>query len=390
MPLLCPPDVATAAPPPCRAPEALRPQRPGRVIGLDVARALAVFGMLGAHVGGVPADVVASPSTWLGAVHGRSSVLFAVLAGVSLALLTGRTVAPAGEDLVRARTRVLVRAAWVFGIGVALEALGTDIDVILGVYGVLFVLALPCLRWSPRRLLLAAAGLAVLTPPAALLSTVWAQAAGLEQSPVVLLVLNGPYPALIWWTFILVGMAVGRSDLGSPQVRARLLGAGVTLAVLGYGAGWTTTRWWGQAASTQAWVDGDVDARTWSLAWLSGAAPHSGTTSEIVGSVGVALVAIAACLVLAERLPTATFPLVSVGAMALTAYTGHVLVPTVLDWDVEGGATWLASIAVMVVLSTGWRLALGQGPLERLLSTTSRRAAALVVRHVAPRPQPSS
>ncbi|SDM08535.1 Uncharacterized membrane protein YeiB [Geodermatophilus siccatus] len=388
--LLCPPDVATAAPPPGRAPEARRAQRPGRVTGLDVARALAVFGMLGAHVGGVPADVVASPSSWLGAVHGRSSVLFAVLAGVSLALLTGRTVAPAGEDLVRARTRVLVRAAWVFGIGVALEALGTDIDVILGVYGVLFVLALPFLRWSPRRLLLAAAVLAVLTPPAALLSTVRAQAAGLEESPVVLLVLNGPYPALIWWTFILVGMAVGRSDLGSPQVRARLLTAGVALAVLGYGAGWATTRWWGQAASTQAWVDGDVDARTWSLAWLSGAAPHSGTTCEIVGSVGVALVAITACLVLAERLPTATLPLVSVGAMALTAYTGHVVVPTVLGWDVEGGAPWLASIAVMVVLSTGWRLTLGQGPLERLLSTTSRRAAALAARYLAPQLRPSS
>ena len=61
-----------------------------------------------------------------------------------------------------------------FGIGVTLEALGTDIDVILGVYGVLFVLALPFLRWSPRRLLLAAAVLAILTPPAALLLTVWA------------------------------------------------------------------------------------------------------------------------------------------------------------------------------------------------------------------------
>ena len=31
----------------------------------------------------------------------------------------------------------------------------------------------------------------------------------------MLLILNGLYPALIWWTFILVGMAVGRSDLGS-------------------------------------------------------------------------------------------------------------------------------------------------------------------------------
>jgi uncharacterized membrane protein YeiB len=393
MPLLCPPGVVTAAPPPgpaaCRSSEGRRVARAARVTGLDLARALAVFGMLGAHFGGVPADVDAAPSTWLGAVNGRSAILFAVLAGVSVALLTGRTVAPAGEDPVGARTRLLVRAAWVFGIGVALAALDT-VDVILGVYGVLFVLALPFLRWPPRRLLLAAAGLAVLTPPAALLSTVAAQALGLEESPVVLLVLNGPYPALIWWTFILVGMAVGRSDLGSPRVRARLLSGGATLAVLGYGAGWLTTRWWGQAASAQAWVDGEVDARSWSLAWLSGAAPHSGTTFEIAGSVGVALVVIAACLVVAERLPRATFPLVSVGAMALTAYTGGVLAPAVLDEYPEGGWVWLAFIAVTVVVATGWRLAIGQGPLERLLSTSSRSAAALAVQHLTPQPQPSS
>src|SRR3954469_12956222 len=113
------PDVATATPPSApvvrRAPEGRAVPRAGRVTGLDVARALAVFGMLGAHFGGVPADVVASPSTWLGVVNGRSAILFAVLAGVSVALLTGRILAPAGEDLVRARIRLLVRAAWVFG-----------------------------------------------------------------------------------------------------------------------------------------------------------------------------------------------------------------------------------------------------------------------------------
>jgi uncharacterized membrane protein len=394
MPLLSPPGVVTAAPPPGpaarRSSEGRRATRAARVTGLDLARALAVFGMLGAHFGGVPADVDAAPSTWLGAVNGRSAILFAVLAGVSLALLTGRTLPPAGADLVGARTRLLVRAAWVFGIGVALEVLDTGIDVILGVYGVLFVLALPFLRWPPRRLLLAAAVLAVLTPPAALLLTVGAQAIGLEESPVVLLVLNGPYPALIWWTFILVGMAVGRCDLGSPRVRARLLSGGATLAVLGYGAGWLSTRWWGQAASTQAWVEGELGSRSASLAWLSGAAPHSGTTFEIVGSVGVALVAIAGCLVLAERAPRATFPLVAVGAMALTVYTAHVIAPAVLDWDFDGIATWLAFIAVMIVLATGWRMVLGQGPLERLLSTSSRRAVALVARHLAPQPQPSS
>jgi hypothetical protein len=51
---------------------------------------------------------------------------------------------------------------------------------------------------------------------------------------------------------------------------------------------------------------------------------------------------------------------------------------------------WLAFIAVMVVISTGWRLLLGQGPLERLLSSSSRRAAALAVRYLAPQPRPSS
>jgi hypothetical protein len=42
------------------------------------------------------------------------------------------------------------------------------------------------------------------------------------------------------------------------------------------------------------------------------------------------------------------------------------------------------------VVATGWRLAIGQGPLERLLSTSSRRAAALAVRNLAPQPRPSS
>jgi uncharacterized membrane protein len=357
-----------------------------RIVGLDVARALAVFGMLGAHFGGVPPDVRAASSSWLGLVNGRPSILFAVLAGVSIALLSGRAVPVTGGDLVRARTRILVRAAWVFVIGVALEALGTDIDVILGVYAILFVLALPFLRWPPRRLLLAAAVLAVLTPPTALMLTLWAQATDSEDSPFVQLTLNGPYPALMWWTFILVGLAVGRSDLTSRWVRAQLMVVGASLAVLGYGAGWVTTRWWGQAASAQAWVDGEVAPRTWSLAWLSGAAPHSGTTFEIVGSVGVALVVIGVCLIIADLLPLLTFPLASMGSMALTAYTGSVVAAIFLG-DSEGIRTWMALMSGTVVLATTWRLLLGKGPLERLLAWSSAWAGTLALRHLAPRPK---
>ena len=85
---------------------------------------------------------------------------------------------------------------------------------------------------------------------------------------------------------------------------------------------------------------------------------------------------IAGCLVVADRLPAGTFPLASVGSMALTAYTGSV----VAIWATGTGQyvdnrSWLAYVLVTVVLATAWRLLLGRGPLERLLTWSSRRAA---------------
>ena len=348
----------------------------GRVVGLDVARALAVFGMFGAHVGAVAADIGTSPSTWLGVVNGRSSILFAVLAGISVALLSGRTVPVRGDDLVRARVRILVRAAWVFAIGGVLEALGTGIDVILGVYAVLFVLALPFLRWPPRRLLLAAGVLALLAPPADLLLTQFAGASDAYDAPFISLVVTGPYPALIWCTFILVGLAVGRSDLTSTRVRVMLLAAGAGLAVAGYGGGWLTTQWFA-AGRPVTWPAEDTHRPEQSdPVLLTGAFPHSGTTFEIVGSVGVALAVIAVCLVVADRLPTILFPLAAVGSMALTAYAGGIVATWVASApDYETNRPWLVYVLITIAAATVWRLFLGRGPLERLVTWRSQRAA---------------
>lgn len=349
---------------------------PPRVVGLDVARALAVFGMLGAHLGVVAPDVAASPSTWSGVVNGRSSILFAVLAGISVALLSGRTAPVTGDELVRARVRILVRAAWVFAIGGVLEALGTDIDVILGVYAVLFVLALPFLRWSPRRLLLVAGLLAVVTPPADLVLTRFVVATDAYDTPFVSLAVTGAYPALIWWSFILVGLAVGRCDLTSARVRTRLLAAGAALAVIGYGGGWLSTQWWA-AGQPQTWPIEDTSRpETSDPVLLTGAFPHTGTTSEMVGSVGVALVVIATCLVVADRLPRTVFPLAAVGAMALTTYAGGIVAVAITGTlDYTTNRPWLIYVLSTTVAATVWRIVLGRGPLERLLTWSSLRAA---------------
>src|SRR3569833_89363 len=123
-------------------------------------------------------------------------------------------------------------------------------------------------------------------------------------------------------------------------------------------------------------LEGADQPGQWDLAWLSGAAPHSGTTFELVGSVGFALVVNCISLVIADRLPAVTCPIASVGAMALTVYTGQVVAVWALGGsDYDDNGPWVAYVLVSIVFATVWRLFLGRGPLERLLTWSSNRAA---------------
>ncbi|RBY76715.1 hypothetical protein DQ238_16715 [Geodermatophilus sp. TF02-6] len=352
-----------------------RPGAPRRVAGVDAARGLAVLGMFAAHLGD-PGHLDWSPSTWAAVVDGRSSVLFATLAGVSVALLSGGSRPVAGRELARARTRILVRAAWVFAIGGVLELLDTSVAVILGVYAVLFVLALPFLRWPPRRLLLAAGVVALAGPPLTLAVARYATARDEEGDPFTWLLATGYYPALVWLAFVLVGLAVGRLDLRAGRVRAGLVAGGALAAVLGYGGGWLSARLAGPGRRFGGMETGFASPGTWDPAWFAGAEPHSGTPFEVVGSTGVAVAVVGGCLVLADRLPRLTYPLASVGAMALTVYTVQIAAIAVLDADPTAGwGTWARFAVTALVLAPAWRLQIGQGPLERLLTWSSRRTA---------------
>jgi uncharacterized membrane protein YeiB len=346
-----------------------------RIGGLDVARGLAVLGMFGAHLGDT-GDLGWDPATWRAVVDGRSSILFATLAGVSIALLSGGRTPPGGRELARARTRVLVRAAWVFAIGGVLELLDTFVAVILGVYAVLFVLALPFLRWPPARLLLAAGLVTVAAPPLTLAVGQYATARDEEGNAFAFLLFTGYYPAAVWLAFVLAGLAVGRLDLGAVRVRAGLVGGGAAAAVLGHLGGRLTT---GQFAPGQR--PGGIEAGfgssgEWDPAWFAGAQPHSSTPFEVVGSGGVAVAVIGGCLVVADLLPRLTYPLASVGALALSVYTAQLVAIAALDVDSgDDWGRWLRFTLTAVLLSTVWRLRLGRGPLERLLTWSSQRAA---------------
>lgn len=324
-----------------------------RVVGVDVARGLAVLGMLVAHVGPDDAARLPNGSSWLEAFDGRSAAGFALLAGVSAALLSR-----SATGMRRARVRILARAACLLPLGFALGALGTPVIVILPAYAVMFAMLTVALAWRPRTLLLTAAGVLLVAPPLVL----WLRDHVTGAGPLGAL-WSQYYPPLVWIAYLLVGLAVGRG-LAEPTTPRRLLTWGAAAAVTGHLV---------NAVAMRALAPEHTFRRA-----LLTTDPHSDSGVEVLANTGVVCVVLAVCLVAGQRVPRAVVPLAATGALALTAYSGQVVAIAVAGrgvvFDPSTGVC-LAFLAGTLVIATAWRLALGRGPLERLLHSVSTAAA---------------
>lgn len=337
---------------------------PARLRGIDAARGLAVLGMMAAHVALPRTLDLPDPASWLAVTDGRSSILFATLAGVSIALMSGRERPASGGDLARVRLRILVRAAALFLLGGLLSSLQTYVAVILEVYAVLFVAVLPLLRWRASRLLGLAAVAAVVLPVITTALTIHFDATLMRPDPFVILVVTGNYPALTWVVFAVAGLGVGRLALGSPRVQLLLATVGTGLAVLAYGG--------------SALLEAAVAAPPPGWEFILSTTPHEGSPFEVVGSGGVAIAVIGLCLRVAALLPAVLVPLEAVGQLALTVYAVHIVVIDLLapegDLIADDGA-YLAFLAVTVALCVLWTRTLGRGPLERALGAVAARTS---------------
>ncbi|MFK3678488.1 heparan-alpha-glucosaminide N-acetyltransferase domain-containing protein [Microbacterium sp. NPDC090218] len=387
--------------------------RPPRILGLDVARGLAILGMAGAHIGETESFVWADPATWTDLVHGRSSILFALLAGVSIALMTGRSTLPERERIPSIRLNLVGRGAVIFLIGLALEMLNTPIAVILTLYGILYVAVIPFLRWRPWQLLLGAGVLALLGPALlAFLGAVMLHPFGTGIG----FVLYGTYPITVWMALVLGGMALGRLSVQRVRTAVVALVVGVVLAVVGYGLGGI-----GQAAgvtgsvggsssfsdsafsdsgfSSSAFTDSGGGVVSVPSGWegypqalaesdplgavltaVFAVEPHSGGTAEVLGSGGFALAVIALCLLLSRPLRWVLLPLGALGSMPLTAYSAHVLSIVLVGGPgafFSSNAFWAATAVGLLVVTTLWSMFFGRGPLERLVGRGAAAMAAV-------------
>lgn len=309
-------------------------------------------------------------------VDGRPSVLFAVVAGVALGLVTGGDASPtAGRG--RLRQRLAVRAGLLLVAGVLLWMLPSGIAIILDAYGLMFLALLPLL-FAARTVLAAVSGALLVTAP--LVRDCVVEVTGLGPSGptrapdamtlAVDWLLTGYYPVLLWLPLLLVGLWCARASLQRRRTRLLMLGLGTAASLIGYGA---------------ATVLPGLDASA-----------HSGTTAELLGAGGLAIAIIGALLLLldGERTPRAVAlagaPLAALGRVALSVYVGHVLVISLLE-PLGPAGLFAAEVGIPLLLALALAgVALGlvcdrlgrRGPLEAAITA--------VVDRVVPRAEPSA
>jgi len=376
--------------------------QPGRLVGIDAARGVALLGMMAIHV---------LPSTWVDGrqplshllAHGRAAAAFALLAGVSLGLAT-RDLRASDARFAPTAAGVLARAAVIGTIGLALGSLDSGVAVILPYYAVFFALMTPLLRLPTPALVAVAVAAATVVPVASHAVRAGLPGAAYDnptfamllERPVPLLrelLLTGYYPALPWLAYLAAGLVVSRLALHRVGVAVGLTVAGAALAAGAYATSWLAVEVLGGRAALAA-AEGTTPASaeldevlgsshygatpTDSWWWLAIAGPHSSTPFDLVGTTGTALALLGALLLVARASRWAVTPLAAAGSMTLTLYTAHVAANALAPLPADPLTDYAVQVVAVLAIGLVWRALFRRGPLEAAAAAAAagaRRAA---------------
>lgn len=386
-----------------------------RLGGLDAMRALAVIGMVYMHV---------SPTGWLEAapfvdkpavlasfeqaIAGRAMSLFVLMAGVSIALMTGGHAPHTESRLAVDRRRIAIRAGVLFLISLVVDQLSGMSLSILAHYSLWLLLLIPLLRLSPRTLFSAAAIAAALTPVFSFVvmnyGREWAisplnsngsTAFGLALlvrpqdwlAMVKQLLVGGGFQTPYAIPLLLAGLGIGRLNLTSGAVRWRLALTGGALVIVS----WLVSRFaLGPLGAEQALAEMMAANGPFQQPWQSllTLPPHQLYAMSIPMApymLGIGLLMLTGLLVLLDQVAwqRILFPVTATGRLALTWYAAH---QVFLQRAVEGPPYAFTIFAGMIVFalifSPSWLRLVSRGPLEWLMHRTSVMVIPQERRHV--------
>ena len=367
----------------------------GRLIGIDAARGVALFGMMAIHVMD-PVGPDGDPSLTWELAAGKSAALFALLAGVGVAFATGHRKRPHGRAWAAHASSLVARALIIGAVGLVLGYLvpRSLAGVILPYYALLFLMAIPLLVLPIRALVVTAAAIAIGMP---VLSHLLRTGQELVDAPnysftqlfqepgrvVTDLMLTGTYPALPWLAYLCVGLAVGRSLLSSRRVVVLMTLTGVGLAVAARVTSWFLLDVLGGRADLEAVAlrsltqEEYTDLLAWGPSgltpsdtgwWLATVAPHSSTPLDLVFTIGVGLAVLGVSILIGRTTTTFLRPIAAAGSMTLTLYCLHLVMlssPFLPDDDL---AALLVHVLIVVSFALVWSRSHVRGPLEDVVA----------------------
>jgi uncharacterized membrane protein YeiB len=349
-----------------------------RYAALDLARGIAVVGMIYMHLVPTEGGVSYAGLAWTAAgrlIEGKSAALFCLLAGMAWQIQAERS-----HGSPHYRRYVLRRALALALAGAVFHAFVWPTEILLPL-ALMMVLAL-VLRRAGTRVTAAAVLLLVAAAPLipALLGGQIAADWGPDGTPLAdsapgwatarYFLLDGSYPLVPWLAFPLTGMLMLTGGLpGAERARQWFWIALLILAPLQIWVRWAGAHEDGLGALAP------YVAGTW--------VPTSVPFMLVAGAAATAVISGLAWLHRARGLPSALLPLAMFGRASLTHYVLHiclVIVPLRMTWPEEdwpirvGALAFAAYLAVALPVTWLWFRRRSHGPLEGAWATASGRA----------------
>jgi uncharacterized membrane protein YeiB len=376
------------------------PPRADRLVAFDLARCIAIIGMVIVDVvlnacidraahrweGVGPRSLELLTAVW----NGRASALFVMLAGAGLVLITAaRGAAPDPQRAAQVRRTVLRRGLFLFVVGHALQASTFWYASILQFYA--FFLGFGVfLVGSSRRLLWTL----VLALPVAFLCLYasfnyeWdldrvhalSRAASIREREFWTIggqlsnyFFNGTYPFFPWFAFVLIGIWVARQPLRDPRVRRRILARSLLVLAGSVAVSLLASRW----------IEDPELERLFSL-YRSPPMPL-----YVISAAAQSVALIALSFEVAARWSGRGWlePLLATGRMSFTVYLAHIFVgggwrpglldllhlpPAMAPGFARGWVRVLLLVPLLIWACHWWRRRVGAGPMEALLRRVAR------------------
>ena len=300
-----------------------------RLPALDAVRGLAVIGMYIQHF---------ALNQWNSFVSGNMMILFMLCSGISYTIMARRML-EGNTERKFLNIRILVRSMFIDFVGYLLILLNGPFAVVLTAYAMLYVLTLPLVHLSAKKLFILSGAAFVLCPPLMLIGMSLLEGAALLSD-----IAGGPGSALAWAPVFLAGMAIGRLDLHKTGTIIKFIAAGVVILIpvklveifVLPGIYQSYMEW---ASMNPAFVNAEIDAYAmwpyntqpimWHMLFIS--MPQGGSSCELLAGTGGSLILLGMFCLIEKVHGMFLRPFCNVGKLSLTLY----VIQIVVGWGLE-------------------------------------------------------